>query len=698
MTLSLTGVALFAAPGLARQAPAPPAAAAQEVDDDAVAEDAGAFPALHDIVVTGERGVPLDYAGGRDQLDRATLETYPDKTPESVLRRVPGVYFLPENGNDARIHIGLRGNDPRRSGLTAVLLDGIPVAEAPYGNTDIDGLPIAMERVWKVDVIRGGASVRYGPNAAGGIVNFISEPVPFDPRLTVGLRYGDNGERGVWASAGGTWERLGVLVSGVYKEGDGYRERSDYADSDGAIKLRYALSDHETVQAYVSRFSEPQSNQAGGLTQADYDADPWQSTRQDNWFSFDTNRYTLQYENRIDEDTDFQLLTWYQDGTRILRDVRPVVAPYTLGREQHSEFSSQAIEARYGWATELGGLTHRFYHSARYLQETNGENYSRWDLATQVPATPDLFADFEGRAFALFTEDKIALTDAFDWGVGFRLESLTMSGVALADQNQIVKNYDVFLPETNFTWRVAPRTSLYGTYQETFYPPQYETGFDPDSVLYAPTNPESADAYEVGVRTRRVEGLDATLALFHTRFSDKIDFLNTPDGKVPINSGDAEATGVELAFQYDCGASSDALAGLSLYGSLTEQRSEITSGANDGNDTPDSPHHLASWGALYQHLDSGLWGRFGGSHSSASYRDAANTPVGTADGLNGPVPSFTLWDAALGWNQREDGTGLALSVGVTNLFDYRYFRRFATGIYPGAPRQVAATISYTISL
>ncbi|HRV80408.1 MAG TPA: TonB-dependent receptor plug domain-containing protein, partial [Planctomycetota bacterium] len=210
-------------------------------------------------------GVPLNYAGGRDQVDKDVLDAYPDKEAGSVLRRVPGVYFIPENGNDARIHIGLRGNDPRRSGLTAVLVDGIPVAEAPYGNTDIDGLPIALERVDRVDVIRGGASVRYGPNAAGGVVNFLTADVPLTPQMTTGFRVGSFGERSMWTSVGGTYGRLGALVNGVYKEGDGFRERGDYSDRDGSIKLRYALSDTEALQAYFSRFSEPHANQSGGL-------------------------------------------------------------------------------------------------------------------------------------------------------------------------------------------------------------------------------------------------------------------------------------------------------------------------------------------------------------------------------------------------------------------------------------------------
>jgi len=246
------------------------------------------------------------------------------------------------------------------------------------------------------------------------------------------------------------------------------------------------------------------------------------------------------------------------------------------------------------------------------------------------------------------------------------------------------------------TWKTDPATALYATYQRGFFPPQYETGFDPASVLYAPTQPEHSDAYELGLRSHAVAGVEGSLALFDTEFHDKIDFINTPAGKVPVNTGLARARGVELGASYDLGTASNALTGLSLYGSFTEQRSSIESGQYEGNDTPNSPHELASWGAQYDHIDTGLWARIGGSYSGESFKDLANTPVGTPDGITGPEPSVTLWDCAIGWFQRPDRTGFALSFGVTNLLDEEYYRRFVTGIYPGAPRQCFATISYSV--
>jgi Fe(3+) dicitrate transport protein len=146
--------------------------------------------------VSADRGVPLRYAGGRDVIDRETLDRYPDGNIITAIRRVPGVYVLPEQGNDGKLHIGIRGNSPRRSGYVTLLVDGVPSAEAPYGSTDVDYLPVSLERVARMDVIRGGASVRYGPNAAAGVVNFVTEPIPERDTLRLFGRYGSDADYG----------------------------------------------------------------------------------------------------------------------------------------------------------------------------------------------------------------------------------------------------------------------------------------------------------------------------------------------------------------------------------------------------------------------------------------------------------------------------------------------------------------------
>jgi Fe(3+) dicitrate transport protein len=658
-------------------------------------------PLPGEIVVSASRGVPLTYAGGRDVIEPDTLERYPDGSMSTVLRRVPSVVVLPENGNDSRASFGLRGNDPRRSGLITLLIDGVPACEAPYGNTDVDGLPISFERIWRIDVIRGGASVRWGPNSAGGVINFLTEPIPACPTTRVAARFGSDHEWSLLTSAGGTWDRFGALVTLVDKGGDGFRDNSEYEGEDASLKMRYALNDQDSLSVSVSRFLELDAEQPGGLPQAAYDEDPEQSLRKGADFRLETTTYKVDFVHEIERDSSFQLIGWWFEGQRGLFDFRPIAPPFTVSRQQHSDFRAAALEARYAWTTRIFGLKNTWFHSARYLIEKNRELYDRFPLSGGPAQRPfDLDAIFTGNAFSLFNEDTVALTDTVDLALGCRIDDIDMASRSRDTTQPLVersRHFSEFLPESSLTWRFVENAAVYGSWQRNFLTPQYDTGFDPTSAAFRPVDPEHSETREVGTRVRALPGLEFAAAWFRTEFDDKIDFVNLPNGsKIAVNTGRAESRGVELSAHYEFARLAQTLRGLSAYGTLTRQRSKIKSGVFDGNDTPHSPRRLASWGVQYEH-DTGLWGRVGGSHTGKQFKDPDNFTTGSADGIQGPEPAYTLWDAAIGWHQNPDGTGVSVTVGVTNLFEEEYYRRFVSGIYPGAPRQLYAAVGYTLT-
>lgn len=59
-----------------------------------------------------------------------------------------------------------------------MLVNGIPVYMAPYAHIELDIFPVTFQAIDRIDVIKGGGSVQYGPNTYGGIVNIITKPIP----------------------------------------------------------------------------------------------------------------------------------------------------------------------------------------------------------------------------------------------------------------------------------------------------------------------------------------------------------------------------------------------------------------------------------------------------------------------------------------------------------------------------------------
>lgn len=95
------------------------------------------------------------------------------KIPE-VLRLVPGMVVASASGNDYRIsYHGGAGSQPRRM---QVLIDGASVYLGGLARVNWSTLPIAVEDILRVEVVRNPAGASYGANAFQAVVNIISKP------------------------------------------------------------------------------------------------------------------------------------------------------------------------------------------------------------------------------------------------------------------------------------------------------------------------------------------------------------------------------------------------------------------------------------------------------------------------------------------------------------------------------------------
>lgn len=100
--------------------------------------------------------------------------------PEA-LRLVPGMIVRQKTPGNYDVHI--RGNDnvpPKNiplyleNSMTLVMIDGRPVYNSAFGGTFWETLPIGLNDIERIEVIRGPSSALYGPNAVSGVINIIT--------------------------------------------------------------------------------------------------------------------------------------------------------------------------------------------------------------------------------------------------------------------------------------------------------------------------------------------------------------------------------------------------------------------------------------------------------------------------------------------------------------------------------------------
>ena len=87
-----------------------------------------------------------------------------------LLNSTPGVYATQQGGGDGDARINIRGFNQRN---IAVMIDGIPVIGRKGSQIDLS--QINLSNIDRIEILKGPASVMYGTNSTGGVINLISK-------------------------------------------------------------------------------------------------------------------------------------------------------------------------------------------------------------------------------------------------------------------------------------------------------------------------------------------------------------------------------------------------------------------------------------------------------------------------------------------------------------------------------------------
>ena len=637
--------------------------------------------------------VPIDNPGARARIGPDEMARSTGWSIQSALRRTPGVHIQDETGSDSLPNIAIRGvtngaEGAWRSINLGMYVDGIPLAPAPYGQPGNSLFPLAMERVYGVDVQRGGGGVRYGPNNVAGVVNFLTRPIPTDPTLVARVRADTFENNSYYTAVGATEGAFGALLEGVYKHGETFRDNGDYTLQNYALKTRYEASSSVRVLAQVETFDDD-SDLSDGLSLAAYRANPRQSTAPQNRFRGEQDRVNLKLEWDVDADTRFELITYAFDGNRTFFLGTPTDhanAPLQFVQATPRPIRTVAIQPQVTHVYDLGGATGELHAGVRYLQEDIVRSVRRqFPNGTEQLRSEEQYDYYTGSAWV---ENALRFED---WTVtpGVRFEYVEIDGRNRANTNaalvglETTKSFAEALPSLTVARKMSDAWGLYAGAQATFAAPQAPQ-------ISITNNPQDISAqyawvYETGSRTRTADGLLGTdLSLFQIEYDDRL--VQDPDQfDVFVNAGSSRHRGVELALDSDLTAAG--LAGVSLWTTTTYTESTFTNGAFDGNRFAGAPTWLASWGLRYLHEPTGLWIGCDGVYVGAAFSDAENTRAINAAGTRGLRPTYEIWNASIGWDHKfSSQTEVNVLAGARNVFDEDWFEiRSGRGIYPGAP-------------
>ena len=667
---------------------------------------------LPPVIVTGTPlsddipAVPLDSIGSRNVFGPEQVRETGAWEINDLIQHIPAISTRPYNGGEAAApSFSMRGLPD--DGLTEyinVLIDGVPAGPLPYGWTAFSFLPITPDRIHAIDYSRGAHSVRYSPNTVGGVLNFITPPIPAAPEATVRGTFGDYGYQSYYGSTAGTWDQTGLSAAYNYRTGDGYRDNGGFTQHDANLKARQYLDNQSWLALSVSYMSD-EHQAPGGLTQAQFDANRFANSRPLNHFDGDRLVTDAVYHRELESAGWLEGFVYFSETERNLDSQRDASnghfgTPTTLWHwNDTSYFVGTGV--RVEKPVTIGPVEHTLYGGFRYHREWL-PHYRVWTNAIAGgPTGLRQDQEFTSDTLSLHLDDTFTVLEKLTFNLGVRLEWMpnVEGSDAVAGWN-FDDEFCTVLPGAGVSYKITEQWAVFGNYFHGFRAPQV-WGYGSAALAGHGLIFEQGRAAELGTRIRGLAGFNGAMTLWRNEYADFGVWDGTIYGDNSYNNlGEILAQGVDFELEWNAGDVCEALEGFSIFGAITLQDSELQSGVYAGNDVPYAWHEKASWRSRYARW--GWTATLGGTFVGDSYSNEANAAAPHANGNLGRNPSRVLWDARLAkLITLCKNADLELAVGANNLFDKEWYVHsrggfFGPGLAAGPPRQVYGSVDLKV--
>ncbi len=494
----------------------------------------------------GEEIVIVDKAppGAHAELGKEQLERDEHDDLHKVLRGVAGVYLRDEDGYGLRPNIGMRGAAADRSAKVTLMEDGVLIAPAPYTAPAAYYTPL-VTRLSRIEVTKGPAAVKFGPNTVGGAVDMISEPFPAGRAGYVDLAGGSDMYGKLHARVAERQTRWGVMAEYVKLRTDGFKEIDNggptgFDKDDVQLTTRFNSDPSASVFHVLELrggFGDETSHETyTGLTDADFAAKPQRryvasALDEMNWKHWRlraTHKVELGLHTRVETVAyrhKFHRAWGKVDGFVGQRDFYGLLAKPTAGANQvfydiltgqadtasleeqlilgtnDRTFTSQGVQSVLTSEQATGPIKHHIdagvrIHFDRADRKRYEDSYSMLSsvlVRTDRPRDTVLDSRAETVAMAAFASDKL-IWNRFEVSPGLRVELIDYRFFDYLTMNGHDGDYAVLIPGIGAEAHLTDELSALAGVHRGFVPvaPSADAGI----------KPESSVNYEAGARWR----------------------------------------------------------------------------------------------------------------------------------------------------------------------------------------------------
>ncbi|WP_415636862.1 TonB-dependent siderophore receptor, partial [Pseudoalteromonas distincta] len=473
---------------------------------------------------------------------------------------------------------GLSGNENMPSGY---LVNGFSGGRGFSGPRDVSNIEY-------IEVLKGPGSALYGRSEPGGTVNIVTKKPQFEPQGELKLSLGsDSFNRVEGDYTQGINDTTAFRINGAWQDSDSYRDEV-YTNKKVITPSIYHQINASTSVTYEFEYVDLAQLFDRGVVVLDNDFDTVPSSRYlGNPNDGDTQVYSRGHQITLNHDIndEWSLVVGanYRSSTLTGFSSDAELSPSrqslfddgrTLTRQQRYrdyEVEDTSVKFEVSGSLDTAGITHHLligadaykYDLRTVLSRYRGGNGTytvdifepNYDV--ERPAVSLLYEnDEEQKAYGIYVQDQMDITDRFKLLLGFRFDSI--------DQDILETNSGVF--STSSESQISPRVGVVYELNNaiTFYS-SYSEGFLPLSGTDASGDPfgfEYSDSFEVGAKFE-YKGVNGTVAFFDASKSNMLvaDPVNVgfsaPIGKadskgfeLDLNTYITDATAFNLSYAY----------------------------------------------------------------------------------------------------------------------------------------------------
>jgi iron complex outermembrane receptor protein len=457
-------------------------------------------------------------------------------TLKDMLDYVPGVIVQPKWGEDSRLSIrgsGLSRNFHLRG--VQLYMDGIPINTADgYGDfQEID--PSAYRYL---EVYKGANALRYGANALGGAINFVTPSGKDADRFATGTHFGSFGFYRFQSSTSGVFGPADYFITGSHQSQDGFRQHSDGESTRANANLGYRFSENMETRFYINSNTIRQRI-PGEVTRNIALSNP-QAANPDNVIrDWQRNIDSLRIASRTTLRFDDTIVEFGLFGVD-----RHLKHPISIWIDQDTQDYGGFFRAVN--ESTIGNYRNRL---------TAGVNIHNGDVDSKVFANmPNavkgvMFSNTLDRSenYSAYVENgfyflpNLALVTAAQYLFAVR-DRATIVGAPIPGRAE----HDLFSPKIGLLWQVDPSWQVFANLSRSAEAPSFgETAIVGD---FRAVRAQTATTFELGTRGQR-DNLKWDLAAYRGRYRDELQCLSLGGGICAIgNVPQTIHQGVEAGF------------------------------------------------------------------------------------------------------------------------------------------------------